>query len=172
MPERHSIHQHNKCYAPELLGKCSIALHCRCDRRVCCSQGSAAQIHKGVAFSTYEVRVDRMTVLRGNTTDQAMLLASAANGTGVISVVAFRSLALTFVIIICGIDIIPGLHPLTTHFHGGTAWMAVTLLFGPCRGKLRSPARYFHSEDSGLTGATGAARELAVIARVGALAIC
>lgn len=48
------------------------------------------QIQNGVAFSTFEVRVDRMTVLRGNTTEQATLLASDENGTRVVSVVAFR----------------------------------------------------------------------------------
>lgn len=53
---------------------------------------SNLQIQNGVAFSTYEVRVDRMTVLRGNTTEQAALLASAENGTRVVSVVAFRCL--------------------------------------------------------------------------------
>ena len=57
----------------------SIAADCAC-----------VQAQKGVAFSTYEVRVDRMTVLRGNTTEQAALLASAANATGVVSIVAFR----------------------------------------------------------------------------------
>ena len=57
-----------------------------------CTTGDCAcvQIQKGVAFSTYEVRVDRMTVLRGNTTEQAALLASAANATRVVSMVAFR----------------------------------------------------------------------------------
>lgn len=48
------------------------------------------QIQKGVVFSAFEVRVDRMTVLRGNSTEQAALLADAANGTQVVSVVAFR----------------------------------------------------------------------------------
>jgi hypothetical protein len=51
---------------------------------------ACVQIQKGVAFSTYEVRVDRMTVLRGNTTEQSALLASTANATRVVSVVAFR----------------------------------------------------------------------------------
>lgn len=48
--------------------------------------------------------------------------------------------------------------------------MAVTLLAMRCRGTIRSPARYLYSEDSTLTGAVGAARELAVIARIGACA--
>lgn len=39
------------------------------------------------------------------------------------------------------------------------------------RGKVRSPARYFHSEDAEITGATGAVRELAVIARFGTLVV-
>ena len=47
--------------------------------------------------------------------------------------------------------------------------MAVTLLTGRCRGTVRSPARYLYSEDTTLTGAIGAARELAVIARIGGL---
>jgi hypothetical protein len=47
--------------------------------------------------------------------------------------------------------------------------MAVTLLTGRCRGTVRSPARYLYSDDSTITGAIGAARELAVIARVGGL---
>lgn len=61
------------------------------------------QIQRGVVFSTFEVRVDRMTVLRGNTTEQVALLAGAANGTQVVSVVAFRC--------ICSLPL-----PATDHF--------------------------------------------------------
>lgn len=49
------------------------------------------QIAQGVVFSTYEVKVDRMTVLRGNTTEQADFLAIAtAEAVNATSVVAFR----------------------------------------------------------------------------------
>ena len=50
------------------------------------------QVQQGVVFRTYEVRVDRMTVLRGNMTEEATLFANLAFGaTPVISVVIFRS---------------------------------------------------------------------------------
>ena len=52
------------------------------------------QVEQGVVFRNYEVRVDRMTVLRGNSTEEAALFASIpAAATPVISVVVFRSAA-------------------------------------------------------------------------------
>lgn len=51
------------------------------------------QIQQGVVFATYEAKVDRMTVLRGNATEQASLYALAAQSAGgfnTTSVVAFR----------------------------------------------------------------------------------
>ena len=55
--------------------------------------GACAQTQQGVVFSAYEVKVDRMTVLRGNTTEQTQLraLAAATATANVTSVVAFRS---------------------------------------------------------------------------------
>lgn len=48
-------------------------------------------IDRGVVFATYEVKVDRMTVLRGNRTEQALLFGRTPNvSSNVTSVVAFR----------------------------------------------------------------------------------
>ena len=44
-----------------------------------------------MVFATYEVRVDRMTVLRGNATEQEALFQSIpADAPQVVSMVAFR----------------------------------------------------------------------------------
>jgi hypothetical protein len=49
------------------------------------------QIEQGVVFRTYEVIVDRMTVLRGNKTDEDALAASIPmNLSSVVSLVVFR----------------------------------------------------------------------------------
>jgi hypothetical protein len=92
MLERNIIYKCNQCHAPRLLGECSTSMHVTNGTNIESTtlKFACVQIQKGVAFSTYEVRVDRMTVLRGNTTEQAALLASAANATRVVSMVAFR----------------------------------------------------------------------------------
>ena len=49
------------------------------------------QVARGVVFRSYEVRVDRMTVLRGNVSEEAALFASiSAAATPVVSAVVFR----------------------------------------------------------------------------------
>jgi len=123
------------------------------------------QIEQGVVFSTYEVRVDRMTVLRGNATEQQLLLPPAlSNSTRVVSMVAFRYSNDCIGRHICqaqlfsGDGCLPTLSTLHAYRH----------LVPHCRGNVRTPARYFQSANASLTAGTGTVRELAVIARVGA----
>ena len=54
-----------------------------------------SQVKQGVVFRSYEVVVDRLTVLRGNYTEEAALFANlTAEATPVISIVVFRCVAI------------------------------------------------------------------------------
>ena len=68
---------------------------------------AGTQVQHGVVFKTYEVRVDRMTVLRGNMTEEDALFANlTATATPVISLVVFRSAAVAShpkVLILCSL---------------------------------------------------------------------